>query len=605
MASLLDITRQLQQRFSENIGGLGKQILFQGRMAGRQMQPLLRTPLPQPLQEKLKPASQQTFPRLQDFGQSLQKVNLPFGNQPIYQKPSVKSLLGIGYQAPIQAMPLIQTQLQSYGKTAERWSTPQGRQTSFTGLKQIPQQAKQGDIMGLLSNPAVEDLLNVADFVPTGAIAKKLGVKALAALPVGGSAGKIRIGLPMNKFARRVILLDKTDLEALDAFVDVVKSGKKVEQPLGTDVTNIARHIGMNYTATNQTLSKNIQEIMPHIERLRNEAGFARIPGKATKAIPTQPKGVGGVDIPIEKSRAMKDVNFVSAEKSLKRFKTDDPIGDFTGYLTTDGTKVKVLGQEKAHKEIFKEAGIPGFFEDIYNRYGGIRVSQSTQQTNIHIGRTPTSSQLLELSKISDKKPVIFDFYKNGYLEKSSPSSGVSKSDFLKQIGDTYDLLTQPKGVGGVREILKRKYPEVNFFVYEKEGKISLDKIIIPKEQRNQGIGTKFMEDLTKYADETGQKLVTTPTSDFGGSKSRLVDFYKRFGFTENKGRKMDYSISETMIREPQPKGVGGGVYEPLEDVMRQTRVGKGKFEVGEVYHWEHPTMPEYSRNVIVAGKEG
>jgi hypothetical protein len=40
--------------------------------------------------------------------------------------------------------------------------------------------------------------------------------------------------------------------------------------------------------------------------------------------------------------------------------------------------------------------------------------------------------------------------------------------------------------------------------------------------------------------------------SDFGGNKNRLVGFYKRFGFVENKGKNKDFSTMDLMIRPPK-----------------------------------------------------
>ncbi len=89
----------------------------------------------------------------------------------------------------------------------------------------------------------------------------------------------------------------------------------------------------------------------------------------------------------------------------------------------------------------------------------------------------------------------------------------------------------------------------VTISVSESKGVITVSKIVADK--RGQGNGTKTMEALVRYADATGQRVALSPSADFGGSKSRLVNFYKRFGFTENKGRSKDLSVSQTMIREP------------------------------------------------------
>jgi len=85
---------------------------------------------------------------------------------------------------------------------------------------------------------------------------------------------------------------------------------------------------------------------------------------------------------------------------------------------------------------------------------------------------------------------------------------------------------------------------------------IYLMSIIVPREKQKQGIGSKVMSDLTRYADERGLTIRLSPaTKDpHHGTTShdRLVRFYKQFGFKQNKGRNKDFSISQSMIRTPQ-----------------------------------------------------
>lgn len=80
---------------------------------------------------------------------------------------------------------------------------------------------------------------------------------------------------------------------------------------------------------------------------------------------------------------------------------------------------------------------------------------------------------------------------------------------------------------------------------------LSLHKIVVPEAMRNQGNGTKAMQDIIRYADSQNKTIALTPSSDFGGNKSRLTSFYKKLGFVENKGRNKDYEISESMYRSP------------------------------------------------------
>jgi GNAT superfamily N-acetyltransferase len=94
----------------------------------------------------------------------------------------------------------------------------------------------------------------------------------------------------------------------------------------------------------------------------------------------------------------------------------------------------------------------------------------------------------------------------------------------------------------------------VNLDVYaSKDGsKINLSKIVIDPKQRSQGIGSQVMNDIIQQADNTNAIVTLSPSVDFGGtSVARLKNFYKEFGFVENKGRNKDLSISETMYRKP------------------------------------------------------
>jgi GNAT superfamily N-acetyltransferase len=87
--------------------------------------------------------------------------------------------------------------------------------------------------------------------------------------------------------------------------------------------------------------------------------------------------------------------------------------------------------------------------------------------------------------------------------------------------------------------------------ISERPSEIVLNKVIVPKESRGSGIGSQFMQELIDYGNQSGKKISLTPSADFGGNKSRLVEFYKRFGFVENKGKNKDYEISEAMYKLP------------------------------------------------------
>lgn len=85
-----------------------------------------------------------------------------------------------------------------------------------------------------------------------------------------------------------------------------------------------------------------------------------------------------------------------------------------------------------------------------------------------------------------------------------------------------------------------------------------LSRILVDKSKRGGGVGTGVMREIVRQADAEGAVVTLTPSTDFGGSSvKRLTEFYKRFGFVENKGRNKDFSISDKMYRQPVSKGLG------------------------------------------------
>ena len=87
----------------------------------------------------------------------------------------------------------------------------------------------------------------------------------------------------------------------------------------------------------------------------------------------------------------------------------------------------------------------------------------------------------------------------------------------------------------------------VELDVYEYPEYLEIHRIVVPKEKRSEGIGTKVMNDIITYAKKNKKDVFLTPSSDFGGSKGRLIQFYKSFGFKDNKGGTRDFRSKESM----------------------------------------------------------
>jgi hypothetical protein len=105
-----------------------------------------------------------------------------------------------------------------------------------------------------------------------------------------------------------------------------------------------------------------------------------------------------------------------------------------------------------------------------------------------------------------------------------------------------------------VEKILKDKFSDIRFEIIQRDKFkiIYLTGFIVPINLRNTGIGTNFMNELCKIADEIGYKITLTPSSAYDGNLNRLLDFYSRFGFVLNSGKNRDYTHREKMYREPK-----------------------------------------------------
>lgn len=142
----------------------------------------------------------------------------------------------------------------------------------------------------------------------------------------------------------------------------------------------------------------------------------------------------------------------------------------------------------------------------------------------------------------------IWDELKKKYPDDYQRIVGTLKK--ILQINEAFiDLLRENSNfMSSIIKKYKEYFSKIN--IYEFDNKISVD-LIVAKE-KNSGYGTKLMQEVCDYADKTNKIIILSPSDEFGGNKKRLIDFYKRFGFVDNKGKNKDFLIFETMYRIPK-----------------------------------------------------
>ena len=124
-----------------------------------------------------------------------------------------------------------------------------------------------------------------------------------------------------------------------------------------------------------------------------------------------------------------------------------------------------------------------------------------------------------------------------------------------------------------IEKYLEDKYkPElIGLDIYEDGKSIKLSRIVINPDFRDKGVGTSILNDLINYADKTKKIITLTPSSDFGGNKNRLVQFYKKFGFKMNNGVHKSYEYMDTMIRWPRLNENDFNVKSMIKNLLRES----------------------------------
>ena len=223
-------------------------------------------------------------------------------------------------------------------------------------------------------------------------------------------------------------------------------------------------------------------------------------------------------------------------EKDLKRLDRENDEQD----VEIDYTDARIDKLEKTKAESIEEAGV------------GIIDKQNTTQ-DVKPGETERQAKKFFGG---DGKPKP--------LHRSAASNSTPNKLFNLGLAEIYTPLAIAIMEGGnslpefeninesIAQKLEAEFPGLDLDLYDTKAGYILSKIALPKEERGSGIGTEVMQRIVDMADQEGKMIALTPDSAFGGSKGRLIDFYKRFGFVANKGRNKTFDFRETMVRYPQ-----------------------------------------------------
>lgn len=182
----------------------------------------------------------------------------------------------------------------------------------------------------------------------------------------------------------------------------------------------------------------------------------------------------------------------------------------------------------------------------VQDLYGGELLRTVNEGESHYWNRLPDGTEIdLTRSQFTKWEPEEILVRERSYLLGSE--STVARYGQLKDRAS--ELLKPTPESWAVRYELRHSGVELRLN-HSHGGYTVLHGIRVPKDSQKKGLGTAIMEDLVEEADRQGWSLALTPSTDWGASSvSRLKNFYRRFGFLENKGRNRDLTTMESMLR--------------------------------------------------------
>ena len=229
--------------------------------------------------------------------------------------------------------------------------------------------------------------------------------------------------------------------------------------------------------------------------------------------------------------------DYVYAGRKLKEQRTNNMLNPQVqaalNYIKNTGQKFISLDtpQDMSTGETLTDIGLG--FAPVVGTVQGARDFERARRENDYLGMGLSAASML---------PFVGGVVKAG--EKVAKGSKLVKA--------VEEIPSVKKDLEGIADTWKNVGVEMDVYP-AKADKINLSRIVVDESKRNQGLGTKAMNDLIQYADTTGKTITLSPSTDFGAtSVSRLKDFYKQFGFVENKSKNKDFSISDSMYRLPK-----------------------------------------------------
>lgn len=343
------------------------------------------------------------------------------------------------------------------------------------------------------------------------------------------------------------------------------KASQKITQAQGAIQTADALEQLQQLAAASKTLQRDTDSFERWVESMSEDSDFTDV------YLDTEELAQSGVDL-----EALAEVSPSVAKQLDTALNTGSllriPLSEYTatvapselGQSLLDFAKTDPQGMNRREAEEFMQNGMEELQKEVEQELEKSVEKREKSASRVNVEQN-ILQQLARANRFTEDVNKPYATLLGHFYETMGQRTGQTAEQLFQQypvaiqsqdVVEPEQTLDQDQTVENFAEELKKTPGVKTLNLYNSRGALKLDTLIVDKEQRKQGVGSNVMQEIVDFADKNNMRVVLSPAvqDDFQGttSRKRLVNFYKRFGFVENKGRKKDFTISEGMYREPQ-----------------------------------------------------
>jgi len=136
-------------------------------------------------------------------------------------------------------------------------------------------------------------------------------------------------------------------------------------------------------------------------------------------------------------------------------------------------------------------------------------------------------------------------------IYRAVPDTNKEVDDRIKYYNHLNEEHKLSASVEKLENDIKTRYPtldKLGIYMDGRKNSLFLSDLYVKKEFRGTGVGSAVMREIVTFADNNHIPIVLIPEPEGRLSVKKLILFYSKFGFVVNRGKNVDYFLSEPFV---------------------------------------------------------